>query len=167
MASHDDVNGPPEPPHLRRRFKLWRHQIITIPLLLAIPVLGLAGVFDEDRDRRSAADGGLEMTVEAPARIRTTGPTTADIELRNVGAEPLSRVEVEFDESWVDGFDDARFVPEPEEPFVVPVGDIAPGETRRVSLELKAGDHGVHTGTVTARAAGAEASLRLRTWVLP
>ena len=168
MGSQEDKKaGPPKPPPLPRRFRFWPHQWVTIPLLLAVPVLGLAGVFDENRDTKTAFLGNVEMKVRYPTRLRVTHVSHTEIEVKNVSDTPLTELELELDRKYVEAFEEVQFVPDVDRPFVVPVGDLEPGETKRVYVDLKGGDHGVHRGSITLRGAGEIQPVRLRTLMLP
>ena len=169
MAPQDDSrSGPPGPAPLERKFRLWPHQRIAIPLLLAVPVLGLAGVLDERTATGAARAGALELTVEYPAQARSRSTTGMELRVRNTGRAPLEDVRVRLDPAFLDGFTELNFTPSPAEGFEVQLDRLSPGQDRVVLVGMRPDELWTNRGVVRAEAAGASpAEVEVRTFVLP
>jgi hypothetical protein len=141
------VDAPPSAPSVRRRVLVSRVQAIGVPFLLLLPVLALFGVFDTVRAERVVWAGDLSVVVRWPSRIRETQSEQAEVELRNAGEGTVS-ARVAFEGPWLDAFRDVRIDPGAHEARTVALEDIAPGETRRVRVQLRAEKPGRHTGMV-------------------
>lgn len=74
------------------------------------------------------------------------------IEVRNESASPVESLAVEIDRSYLEGFQPQSFVPEPKEvttlAHVIDLGDVQPGEVRRVAVDLTAEKVGQRAGQV-------------------
>jgi len=86
MSPDPDRTEPPPPPQTSPRFAFTRKQYLGLPLLIAIPVLTLFGVFGERRDVARASSRSVEMTVRYPSRFRYRQVQSLDVAVRNVSA---------------------------------------------------------------------------------
>lgn len=162
------------PPPLRvqdrpRRLKLHPVQWVGLPLLFAVPVLALAGVFGESWAHGVDRGEGLALSVEYPARYRYKQINTLQAWVRNTSGRTLDTVTVSFDSAYVSRFSTLMFVPSARIPFEVEFVELEPGEVRRVWLELQGELYGAHTGQVEAHATGLRDTLRVpvHTFIFP
>jgi hypothetical protein len=81
-------------------------------------------------------------------------------------------VEVGFDASYISNFSDVTFTPSvdtvTDTTYIVNIDEVQPGETRQVSLSLKADAHWRHQGAIiVSPEEGPGAQLSVTTWVFP
>jgi hypothetical protein len=146
-------------------------QWVGLPILFAIPVLTLLGVFGEHTRHAAASSRTLELRVEYPDRFRYRQVMELRAFVRNNSDAVLDTVTVAFDTAYVSRFSSVRFDPPVLMTYAVPLRAIAPGETRLVSVELWGQRYGRHRGTVAAYTKGGEhgdtAAVQLATIVFP
>jgi hypothetical protein len=162
----------PEPPPMERFLKVEPLQLVGIPILAAVSIAGLFGAFDATSARSASSRTPLALHVEFPSRIPLEQPKPLSIEVRNESAGALDDVSVEIDRAYLDAFDRASFLPEPDEitprAYVVDLGAIQPGEVRRIALEVRAEKVGRLAGKLRATSRGQElATIDLSTFVFP
>ena len=158
---------PPEPPAMKRRFRLGLVQWIGLPIILAVPILALFGVFGETRDDVRVSGRALDVLVEYPARVRHGTTTSLEIRVRNMANQPLDTVTVSFDTAYVTRFTNPIYVPSSTKAHEVTLLNVLPAEIRLAMLELRAEKAGRHTGGVTAASGGDSAVVSFRTFVFP
>jgi hypothetical protein len=153
--------NPPPPPAVARVVRFHRYQWIGVPLLLlAPPLLALAGVFGVRREAVTATSGDLTVTVEYPSRLRYRQQAWIRVSLAGSGADST---EISLDERYAEAFSDIRGLPELDEPYHVA---LAPG-AQRLAIELKADRYGRHEGALAIRAGTASTRVPLRTTIFP
>jgi hypothetical protein len=154
---------PPKAPDLKRAIRFRLHQWIGVPLLLlAPPILALAGVFDERYETVTREAGSLAVTVEYPSRLRyrQEGAITVALPLGGEG----DSLDVSLDEGYARGFAEIVATPAFDPPYHAAV----PGDARRVVIELKADRYGRHRGTLEISSrVGGSVSVPLATTILP
>lgn len=147
-------------------------QVIGISLLAALPVADLYGVLGvrEHEASASSATLGIEARYPDPARFRNE--RTLELRVTNPGNVTLEQVNVLVDDSYLAGFSRPRATPLPlrvtdtDLEFTIPA--LAPGQTRRILIDLQPEHYGRHSGRVVATAAGAaRAAVTVSTFVLP
>src|SRR4051812_29099990 len=143
---------PPRAPEIRRRLALTRKQSIGLPLLAAIPILSLLGLFGERRSEAHAASRSIAMTIRYPARFRYRQGESLAIALRNASEQVIDTIQVSLDTAYISRFSSARIEPAPRIAFVVPLIDVRPGESRLISAELWGERYGRHQGRIAATA---------------
>lgn len=158
---------PPEAPELHRRMIFGRLQLGGLLLILAIPVLAAFNLFGEARTVTAARGASITLTVDYPSRIRHGTLDRVSVLLKNESGSPLDTVRVEFDSSYVARFAEPQFIPAESRAFEVELADIAPGETRRVHVGLRANDYGRHRGRVAAMHSSDSVDAVIRTIVFP
>lgn len=158
---------PPAAPSIIRRIALTRKQWIGIPILAAIPVLTLLGVFGERAATTRASSRSLALVVRYPERFRYRQLQPLHVTIRNVSNRVLDTVWVWLDTSYVSRFSSVRIDPAPRSAFVVPLAMVAPGESRLVAAELWGEQYGVHHGLIMARSTSESVSVAIRTVVFP
>jgi hypothetical protein len=167
LTTEHDSAAPPRPPLVAPRLSLTRKQFVGIPLLAAIPLLTLLGVFGEERSVTRVASSALEMRVVYPSRLRYRQIGLLEITVRNVSGHVLDTVALSLDTGYVTRFSSVRIDPAPRVAYVVALTEIKPLETRLVAAELWGQDYGSHTGTIGASTRGDSVSSRIRTFVFP
>ena len=162
------------PPPLRspdapRTLRLHPYQWVGIPLLFAVPVLALFGVFGETWAHTRAAGADLSLEVRYADRYRYKMLNTVEAWVENRSGARLDTVVVAFDETYAGQFSTLTFIPSPTEPFEVELYDVAPGERRLVWAEFQAERYGRHTGPLRAYVPGRAdtVSVTLSTYVFP
>ena len=165
MDSH--ASEPAGPPPTAPRLSFTRKQYLGLPLLAAIPVLTLFGVFGESRASVHAASSALEMTVRYPSRFRYRQVQSLEVAVRNVSPRILDTITVSLDTAYITRFSSVRIVPAPSDAYVVKLVDVKPMESRLVSAELWGERYGSHEGRIVASTHSDSASTLIRTMVFP
>ena len=152
-----------------RRVRLQGPQWVGIPLLFAVPLLALLGVFGESFTSAEAAGSDVALRVEYSTRYRYKQINAVQVRVDNVAGEPLDTVVVAFDPRYVRQFSTLMFIPAPQAPFEIVFTDFEAGGSRTVWAELQGEKYGTHRGTLQAyRTGGADtARVTLRTLILP
>lgn len=159
---------PPRAPEIVRKFKLYRHQWVGIPLMMSIPVLALLGVFGESWDTARAASAQLEIELRYPTRFRYKQLNEMDVYVTNTSAQRLDTVTVAFDTMYTSRFSTVTFLPDASEAYAVELLAIEPGERRLIRVELQAERYWRHTGDVAAWAIGGDtARIPVSTIIFP
>jgi hypothetical protein len=149
------------------RIALTRKQWFGLPLLAAIPVLTLFGVFGEKRASVRAESGAIALDVRYPSRFRYRQVQTLDVVVRNTSDHPVDTIMVSLDTAYVSRFSSVRIDPAPSIAFVVAMTNVRAGEARLVSAELWGERPGAHDGVIKAVSRGDSVSVRVRTIVFP
>jgi len=162
-----DAPRPPEAPSIRRRLALTRKQMLGLPLLAAVPVLALFGVFGERRADVRAASAAVEMLVRYPERFRYRQIQPLDVTVRNISQRAIDTLRVLLDTGYLSRFSSVRIDPAPGAAFVVTFTNVKPGESRVVSAELWGERYWSHRGRLVATAGADSAAVEVRTLVFP
>jgi hypothetical protein len=163
---------PPEPPEIEREIRLNRVQKLGIPVILAIPLLALLGLFGTRMVTATAGDAEMALMVHYATRSRYQQQHTLAVQLDNRSDRVLETVTIRFDRDYISRFAPATFTPQVDtitaEAYIVQLEAIHPGETRLIVVELKGEHYGLHRGSVTA-AAGNHTPLQveLQTFIFP
>lgn len=162
------------PPHLEipdqpRHLRFYRFQWVGLPILFAVPLLALFGVFGDSRAQGEDSTAELRLHVEYATRYRYKQVRDIRVTLENVSRADLDSVVVRFDAGYILGFSVAAMLPEPDRPFDVDILDLRPGETRLIRVELEGHTYGRQEGTITASRPGSPEVLRvpIRTFIYP
>jgi hypothetical protein len=162
---------PPPAPLISRRLAPTPKQWIGLPLLAAIPILTLFGVFGERRAIGRASSSAIEMTVNYPDRFRYRQVQPLDVSVRNVSGRAIDSVTVSLDTAYISRFSSVRIDPAPRVAYEVSLGHLAPGESRIVAAELWGQHYGAHRGRIIATVPGVTRadtlSVDIRTIVFP
>lgn len=167
VTTEHDPAEPPPPPVVAPRLSLTRKQLVGLPLLAAIPLLTLLGVFGEKRADTSAVSPGLEMRIAYPSRIRYRQIGLLEVRVRNVSGRTLDTVALSLDTAYVSRFSSVRIDPAPQIAYVVSLTQLKPQETRLVAAELWGQDYGSHEGRIVATTKGDSVSAAINTFVFP
>ena len=163
---------PPQPPEVERRLQFDRTQLIGVPIIMLVAVLGFSGLFGPAFDTESAAGSQLELLVEHPTRVHYKTNTPLEITVRNVSAQDMTTVTVSISAGYIANFAEARFVPEAdeitEEAYKIELSNVGAGEARQVNVDLRPDLIGNHTGEIVAEPEGGEATrLSIGTFICP
>jgi hypothetical protein len=159
--------SPPPAPSFDPKIELSWKQRIGFPILIAIPILALFGIFGESRGKAHAASGSIDIAVSYPTRFRYRQVQSLRATVRNLSQVAADTIRVSFDTAYVSRFSSVRFDPAAKTAYSVDLIDVKPSESRLVSLELWGQDYGNHRGTITARRGSDSAIVRLHTLVFP
>jgi hypothetical protein len=145
---------PPKPPPLQRKLQFHRVQLIGVPLLMVLPVLGLLGFFGETITTVSAANPQLSMQIEYSTRYRYKMINDMNVTITNLTEQAPVTVTVEFDRSYIDQFSTVTFTPSVEritgEVYEVELRELEAGGTQVIEVELQGEKYWHHTGSVSA-----------------
>lgn len=155
-----------EPP-FSRRIRFWKYQWVGLPLLFAIPILALCGVFGMRKETVRAAAGAFEVTVEYPSRFRYREGEALRVRVKNNGGAAVRGVRVRIDPQYLERFSRHGFSPAIRRAYEMELPEVEAGSTEVASVELEANDYGRHQGKVHVSAPGVDLSLPLETLVFP
>ena len=158
---------PAAAPEIRRRLAFTRKQLVGLPLLVAIPILSLFGVFGETLADVHAASRSVTIDVRYPTRLRYRQVQPLDIVVRNTSRQLIDTIEVSLDTAYVSRFSGVRIEPVPRIAFVVAMTDVRPGESRLIAAELGAERYWLHRGHIRAATRTDTATVTVRTVVFP
>jgi|ERR1700674_1516131 hypothetical protein len=159
--------SPPPAPSISPKIELTRKQRIGIPILLAVPILALFGVFGETQAHAHTTSGSIDVEVSYPARFRYRQVQSLYVSVRNLSPIVADTIRVSFDTAYVSRFSSVRFDPAAKSAYTVELTDVKPTESRLISVELWGQDYGSHRGTVVARHGNESAIVHLKTLVFP
>jgi hypothetical protein len=162
-APIDAPRAPPGAP----RFVLTRKQWVGLPVLALIPALALAGVFGERTASVSATTRSLGVTVTYPARLRYRQTAHLEIAVTNRAARALDSVHVSLDTAYLAAFVGVHVQPAPVVPFIVSLAQVAPGETRRIEVELSGDRYWQRNATLDIATGDERATVRFSSLVFP
>jgi hypothetical protein len=169
MDTQNNQPQPPDIPPIERRLRFYWLQLLGMPVIMAVPLLALLGVFEPNRQTASATSAALELRVEYPDRIYYHVSEPIHVTVTNLG-QATAPISITFDAEYINSFAHASFTPDvaDERGFVVVLDAIGPGETRVVALELEAEALGRHEGAISATSGGAPpASVEIGSLALP
>lgn len=169
-----DAARPPVPPDFERRFRMSRGQWIGLPVLFAIPLFALFGMFGSVERSDRITSGGLDVKLAYPERAHYRASSRLDVVVRNRSSSTLDSVHVSLDTAYIGRFVMKQFSPTAERAYVIALGSIPPGGMSHASVELWADGLWWLRGDVTVSALppgrnGAPVAVRfpLRTFVFP
>jgi hypothetical protein len=138
----------PSAPEIERRVRVPLFRGIGMVLILLVPALAIAGVFGESRDTAAARGPNVSVRMEFPSRYRYRMLNTLTLAVENTSERKIDTVTVRLDTAYVLRFSTVVITPAPEQAFLVPLTDVAPGEIRLVVMELQGERYGRHSGQV-------------------
>lgn len=163
---------PPQPPDLPKKLEFTRSQIIGIPLLLLIPLLALFGVFGSSSTEAESTGHDLRVAVIYPSRFRYQQGNTLEIYVQNLSAGAMPTVTVSIDAAYLLAFSEVNLTPSVDEvtadAYRFYLQNMAPQETRLISVAVKADQYWQQRGQVAVQAmAGEPLHVELSTFVFP
>jgi hypothetical protein len=160
-------DGPPAVPKTDARISLTTKQVLGLPLIAAVPLLALLGVFGERATTTVVRSNAVEVTATFPARFRYRQIQALRVSVRNTSPRPLDIVFVSFDTAYIARFSSVRFDPAVTSAFVVPISHLAAGASGLVSVELWGEQYGRHRGRVVVTAGSDSVSIPISSFVFP
>lgn len=157
----------PQPPSLKPKLQLTRKQWIGFPIMLAIPIVALLGLFGERTTLARARSASLDVAVSYPEKFRYRQVQPLHLSIRNLSTQALDTITVSFDTAYISRFSSVRFDPPTKKAYAIELTDVKPMESRFIAVELWGQDSGMHRGTIVARAGTDSAVVRIRTFVFP
>lgn len=155
MAITNLPDAPPAP-HAPRRVRLHPFQWVGLALLLAMPVLALAGVFGESWRVEHVRGANIAVQMRYPSRFRYKQLNQIEVQLRNHSASALDTVRVSLDTAFLTRFSTVRALPAFERPFELALSRVEPGASALVIVEIQAERYGTATGTLTVTSGGGD-----------
>lgn len=156
MPGPDRLRAPPPPPEIPRRLQFHRSQLMLLPLMFVIPLLALSGLFGGTRQREEIHLRGVTLAVEFAPRDHLEDWGRMHVTVANRSPAPLRDAQAEFSRDLLDPLWQPSFHPPLRridgDWYVVPLGDVPPGETRAVTLDYRSTRPGRLAGAVRGRA---------------
>ena len=168
--SNRQSRQPPYPsaPEIERRISLPRWRAVGMGLILLVPIMAVAGVFGDTAERTTLRGPNVSAAVEFPTRFRYEMLNYITVSLTNTAARPVDTINVSIDTAYLSRFSGVVFTPSAEQAYVVPVTEVAPGETRLVRIEIQGNQYGRHTGALHIEStSGDTLSVALHSIVFP
>jgi hypothetical protein len=166
-SAEQSLPDPPGPPEHDGRIRLYRFQLIGLPVLLAIPILALLGLFGERWDSVQARAGALEVSVLYPTAFRYKMIDDIDVYVTNHSDTAVDTVTIALDTAYARMFSTVTAVPPFTGPYEVSLVQLGAGERRSVRIEIQAERYWTHTGVLSVRSAADTARIPLETTVFP
>lgn len=157
----------PRPPQVSAGIRLTGKQKVGLPIILAIPILALFGVFGERVSSSHVSSPALDLAVSYPERFHYRQVMSLRASVRNVSNRALDTVRVSFDTAYIARFSSVQFDPPVRQAYTVDLVNLQPSESRVVSVELWGQDYWRHPGTVIARTGTDSVVARFQTIVFP
>lgn len=168
MSTSDDVPQPPPAPDIHRRFQLHRGQWVGIGLLLLIPLLAMAGLFGYTWHTVEDDTDSLAVELRYPARYRYRVLGSMEMQVTNTSNAAIDTVTIDVDTAYLARFSKVIAIPDFKHAYLIELTDLGPGESRHVSVEIRAERPGRHSGEVRVSASAEEvARLPLTTFIFP
>lgn len=163
----EQLPDPPKAPDIRRGVSFHTFQWVMIPLLAALPLLALSGVFGERWRTETAAAGPLEITVHYPTAFRYKMINTLTATVTNRSGTVLDTVTVSLDSAYANRFSTVTAIPPFTAAHDVEVVALAPAESRLVRIEMQGERYWRHEGFVRVISGTDTASVAVSTIVFP
>lgn len=173
MAERADVEQQlPKPPRLGRQVRLYRYQVIGLPILALLPVLALFGVFGLASERTGEEAGQFEVSLRYDTRTRLGKDATIDVEIRNGSNATVAAPVVAITRNYLEGFSDLAFTPDDVKidasHYLIELEPIPPGASAVVTVEMTPLRYWSRQGELTVTGLGEEEfRFGLRTLVYP
>ncbi|WP_437292999.1 hypothetical protein [Sorangium sp. So ce426] len=156
---------PPSAPPLRRRLALDPLHAIGA---LALACVAASALFMHARGTREATAQGLTLRVAYPERMRFRDIERVTFDVENTAGEPCRAAALTIDEAYLDSFEEHHTTPLEAAFGRFALGDLAPGERRRIDVELRGERSWLASGNATL-SCGEERGVHvpLRTFIFP
>jgi hypothetical protein len=158
---------PPEPPDLPRVFRLTQVQHWGLPILFAIPLLALLGVFGEQYSDASGAGSGLAAAIHYPSRIHYRQSLSFRVTVQNTAATAADSIVVFLDPSFMRAFTAVQLSAAVRAPYSIKLEHVAAGERRSVFGELAGERYWSSAGVVRVSGPQGQLSIPVSTFVFP
>lgn len=153
---HDAQTGsplrPPAAPRFQPRLLIDKAEAVGIPLLFSLPLLAMVGTFDQQEASQTDQAAGIQLNVSYPARTRLQLSGMLAIDIRNTGRQPREDLTLRIEQRYLRHFDQLRFLPADlqldGQYYRAHLPPLAPGQTRRILLEVRPQRPGLHRGLI-------------------
>lgn len=164
--------GPPKAPEIPRRPRFYRYQLIGMPIIMLVPLLGIFGLLDSTMATEKASSGDLELSVSYPSRLRFQTFEPLNVRVKNASVAVVRKLQVKLDRKYLDQFVPQQINPSPKEidekDVVFEMENVGPGETRQIEVYLESDVVGPQAGRTEASAdGGVPVTAEFRTFVFP
>jgi hypothetical protein len=164
----ESVEEPPQAPSIRRRIRLTPSRGVFISICFLVIISALTGVFGESRREIRQQRVAIEMVVEYPTRNRYRQINTIRISVQNRSGQAMDTLTIALDPDYARQFSDVKGIPSFSEGWEMNLTNVAPGERRRMVMELTAEHFGIHRGEISAFARGMDTlSVEVETIIFP
>ena len=144
--------------------------LVPVVLLALLPAAALLGLTSRKGELTVTADG-MQASLHWPLVTRVYRPGLLELEVRATGDSPLTAVQAALPLEFLNLFSDVASEPAAERlengQFLIELGDIPPGESRSVRLELRPNSGHYLRTSVTVSHTGAESVLYISQLTLP
>lgn len=156
---------PPPAPPLRRRLALDPLHAIGA---FALACVAASALFMHARGTREATAQGLTLRVAHPERMRFRDMERVTFDVENTAGEPCRAATLTLDEAYLDSFEEHHATPAEAAFGRFELGDLAPGERRRIDIELRGERSWLASGNATLSCGGERGvHAPLRTFIFP
>ncbi|WP_437911572.1 hypothetical protein WME73_28385 [Sorangium sp. So ce302] len=156
---------PPSAPPLGRRFAL--HPLHAIGAF-ALACVAASALFMHALETREATAQGLTLRVAYPERMRFRDMERITFDVENTAGEPCRAAALTLDEAYLDSFEEHHTTPAEAAFGRFALGDLAPGERRRIDIELRGERSWLASGNATLSCGGERGvHVPLRTFIFP
>jgi hypothetical protein len=150
----------PQPPPLQRKVQFHWVQLLGVPLLMVLPILGMLGLFGETFTTERAENQLLAMQVEYATRYRHKMSNPMRVTITNLSDQSPITVTIAFDRAYLDQFSNPMFMPDPtritDQAYELELKEMETGETQVAEVELQGNEYWHHMGVISASIAGGE-----------
>jgi hypothetical protein len=150
---------------MRRRLRLSAKHALGAAALVC--VAGSAA-FLERMEAREVTARGMVLHAVFPGRMRFREVGKITLDATRAASEPCRAAALQIDESYLERFDESRSIPAEAEIGRFSLGDLAPGERRRVVLYLRGERPWLAAGVARLSCDGVSGpAVPLRTFIFP
>jgi hypothetical protein len=146
---------------------MHRIELVGMLLIATIPVATLLGFMGPRVDRVSSNDKSVRLEVQYPSRMHHQAYEKLTARVVNQSEVSLPQIQLRLTEDYVLAFSEVSFAPPVERAYMVRLLDVQPGESRLVTVEIRAQRYGKHRGRVVAVHDGGEVAVDLDTFTYP
>jgi hypothetical protein len=168
----DLYSGLPQPPDVEKRLRFTRSQFVGMPILFALSLLALLGVFDHASTQQVHRSEQVEVTVDYPTRFNYNQPDRLHIHVRNLSMITIPTVTVGIEDAYLRAFSEIQFTPAvdqvEDEWFQVHFNDVSPEGIYGLLVEFHSQGIGPHSGRIRVQPEGSEAvEMQISTFIFP
>jgi hypothetical protein len=142
------IKQPPEPPEVPRRFRMHRHQIVGLLLIIALPIFAAAGAFGPEQSSTIVKGSEFTTTVWYPTKLPLEANAFVRVQVLNTSSTLIDTLQVMIDTAYLTRFRSVSIMPESKDAGEVELVNILPGEKREVLAEIVASEAGRKDGQV-------------------
>ncbi|WP_437498904.1 hypothetical protein [Sorangium sp. So ce1099] len=156
---------PPPAPSMRRRLDLKATHAAGA---VALACVAASAWLMQAREAREVTAQGLTLRVEYPERMRFRDAERVTFDVTRASGEPCRAATLTVGESYLDRFDERRATPAESAIGRFDLGALAPGERRRIVLNLRGERAWLASGNAAVSCDGERgAEVPLRTFIFP